>query len=718
MALDLPPVPPAGVTRAQISSALDAAAGVTLASPEAAVHLGNATTIEAVRQVVTAIRSGLLTVDAAVSAITGTTLPALADAISDKADVATVSGLTQSLQTITEQLPDFARVGQIPTTPGEVGADPAGAAAAVQSLLTAGYATTTSVSDGLAGKVNVGTYNGRQTAIDTALSARPTVTEADARYATASALATAISDRLTQAAADARYATPTAVTAALAGKLDLSSLAIDPADPNVLTVTLLTSVAGPDPTTDDPDVPVVTPPTSGGAIDALMPHPYYTPRNYSITTAGVTTSTADPYQPFDVDRPPSASGVPTGYLAAPSLYGYPDETNTGVPAGTTLTAVTGEIKLARGGVTINGTFTARPTGGAGPITVGPITLYSLDGGLTATIPNSGGWSLPFHNVIDGIATDNLLWQQGNTNTLIKRSLLNGNGRSFGAFHNNSAGLAASFGNGSGDGAGAGFAYIVDSRLVGGAGAAQGTVRGGRYYLLRCNISGGADQLEPSSNAHGDFLYLHGNRRVETYHNDAIQIASSVPEPALAAHFGGWSNRFRRITGLSYGEKVAGQWLQFGDITNDVANVLVQDCLAFGGQYMFGFGFGKYRDGFGAAADGTPITKLSPLTGQQETHLWVKNIFIDGIRLGRKAADGFPGGGNSGITKVPGYGITAKKDSTPELSGAYGDPPPVSRRAVTWDDTSTTAWPDFGRADWETAVAPAEGLDFTHYTPGA
>lgn len=500
----------------------------------------------------------------------------------------------------------------------------------------------------------------------------------------------------------------------LAEKLGLSQVRVAADDPGVLELIIATSAPEPQPDPDpsNPDDPTPPPPTTGDPVDALLPHPYMTPRNYTAAlVGGGTEALADPYQPFAYDRPPSKAGVPVGRLAAPAAYDYPDETNTGPVTGTVLKRITGgTISVTDAGATLPGQSIARPAAGQPPVTLGPVTLYPLANPLLVTdpkvihIPN-----FPFATVFDGALTNNTLTNTGRGNILGRNCILDGNGRRGGPLLNKPTGTSA-------DMASWGFMVLSQCRVHGGGNAeAAVTADSIRIYFHRCNVTGGADIFQPKHNVYVDFCYGHGTRRVETRHQDAIQLVRMLPSASISPYFGGWAGRVRRSTLLSYGEKVGSQWMQFGATQDEVANFLLQDVIGAGGQYMFGYAFANY-DSIANDANGNPITKQSVITGQPETYWPVRNIFIENIRLGRKAADGFPGCGSNG-GKSPAYGVTATRTSSPYFSGLHGNPPPVSQRGIVWDDTGEQALFDAGRTDWAAAAA-TEGLDFTPYTPGA
>lgn len=254
MALTLPAVPTAGPTRADVIAALNPAdPSVDIDDPAPRLIAGMADFDQALLLVVAAIRSGLLQLESVVGAVgsgnldaINTQLSSLQSQVSDKASVASVTTLAQSVAQVVSGLGDYARVGQIPTTPGEVGADPAGSSAAVRALLTGGtYATATNLSDGLAGKINVSTFNAKMTSLDATDAAA--VTAIAAKYAKPSTgipetdLAQAVRDKLTAAPSGAgQYITtdPDDADNLVISTASGSPFQLDPNDSDVLVVTL------------------------------------------------------------------------------------------------------------------------------------------------------------------------------------------------------------------------------------------------------------------------------------------------------------------------------------------------------------------------------------------------------------------------------------------------------------------------------------------------
>ena len=184
----------------------------------------------------------------------------------------------------------------------------------------------------------------------------------------------------------------------------------------------------------------VSPPASdiGPAIEGL-PHPYYTPRTYTVD--GVS-GTPDPYQPFPNERlPVNAQGVVEGVLASPSRYGYPDETNTGIPLNYPLLSVDGQINITWDGVTItkNGqsTKTLRPSTNQPPVIVGPITLYPNGNKQQLVDDKVPGRPLPFsyNTLIDGAWTNSIITNDQPNHVLIRNSVLNGTDKQYGAIFN-------------------------------------------------------------------------------------------------------------------------------------------------------------------------------------------------------------------------------------------------------------------------------------------
>jgi hypothetical protein len=446
----------------------------------------------------------------------------------------------------------------------------------------------------------------------------------------------------------------------------------------------------PDP--EDPvEPPVVTPP-AGTPIDALMPI-YLTPR------AG------DPYSPPVIDRPPSLNGVPVGYLAAPSLYGYPDETNTGLAVNNIAIASlplapAGTLQFTRSGLNLGGVFYPRPTSGSSTPTPG-VTMYPLAGNVM-----SGQHFAPVHQVIDHLHTQGPIYQWGDTNTLIKDCLVDGVSSAYGAVRNRTSGNSASQGNATGDGVNAGYMIVTNSRLHGGPNA-EATVQGNRWYVNHCNITGGCDIHEPGSSCYSIFNYGHGLKLVGAYHNDFAQVIQSTNDPLIAPRFGGWSTIVHRCTGLSYGEKNGAQWLMLGEQQRDSDRVLVSQNLGYGGVTQVHGGLGKYANGYGTDSTGAPITQYSSITGLMETHPWTRALVIRDNRFGRRSSDNpYPGGGYSRLQKIPEQ-VTSPSFDDYKFIGKYGEAPPYTAFNNVWDDSGVLAIPNIGHG---TAEATANGFD--------
>jgi hypothetical protein len=103
----------------------------------------------------------------------------------------------------------------------------------------------------------------------------------------------------------------------------------------------------------------------GGGIAVLLTHGDAAPTNAQgsdptptgpaapsgpVTPTGTTTSPT----PKTTATGPVALPAPGGCLPAPSRCGFPDATNTGVPAGTRLTARNGDMKVTQAGTVIDG----------------------------------------------------------------------------------------------------------------------------------------------------------------------------------------------------------------------------------------------------------------------------------------------------------------------------------------------------------------------------
>jgi hypothetical protein len=466
--------------------------------------------------------------------------------------------------------------------------------------------------------------------------------------------------------------------------------------------------------TPDSDTPTTDGGSGGGSnpggstggptpTQPLLPPPVYPQISLAALAPYYTQASDDPYVVPTNDRPPSDKGELIGWLAAPSTHGYPDETNTGVPAGTTLVPC-GQIVIWDDFVLIGGVRHNRPSSGS--TVVGPVTIYPK----TAAISHTDS-KLPINTLIDSADCSGGVQNAGGGNALIRRSRIIGNSGAIGALNSVGQGGNGTLGY-------AAFVTVVDSRLH--ATTGEQCVKGRNYYLLRCNISGAADGLSTASNAHVDFCYLHGRLTVGTYHRDAAQILNSSPSSVLSPLFGGWAARMRKVTLLAYGETTGNAVLQIGDVQADINKVLFQDALVFGGNYSFNVNWNQYENGYGTNADGTLKFKQSSVTGQQETHPFIRDVFIERVRLGRKSGDGVAGGGTGGNQPVPRYSASADGAYITEFrkyanGGLYGELPPISCRDWVWDaDNAPVSNLPFGVADWA-ARAIESGLDFTPYS---
>lgn len=197
-------------------------------------------------------------------------------------------------------------------------------------------------------------------------------------------------------------------------------------------------------------------PAESGAPGASPPPPPISPPP-STTTTTTTTTPANP-------------GTQKNCINVPSACGYPDQTNSGVPAGTPLTARTGNIVVSTPGATISGISL---TGGDIEVTANNVTIKNV------SVTNGGQDSSDIH--IDS----------GVTGTTIQDSTLSGTG----------SGIAYAVSNGGGSpNTGTGLYMTNCAECWNGNGTLQDS-----YALVSANISG----------AHYEAVYVPGGTTTPT-----------------------------------------------------------------------------------------------------------------------------------------------------------------------------------------------------------
>jgi hypothetical protein len=142
----------------------------------------------------------------------------------------------------------------------------------------------------------------------------------------------------------------------------------------------------PQPTVRNPDQP---PPRHAGS--AVLAVPITVPATSAAGRSGPTPI------PTPAPTPAPTAGVQTNCINVPSACGYPDATNTGVPAGTPLTARSGDYIITTPGTVINGwALTGYIEINANNVTVenSDITVNGTQAGCSSPCGGHGIWTAP------------------------------------------------------------------------------------------------------------------------------------------------------------------------------------------------------------------------------------------------------------------------------------------------------------------------------------
>jgi hypothetical protein len=243
--------------------------------------------------------------------------------------------------------------------------------------------------------------------------------------------------------------------------------------------------------------------------------------------------TSAPSATLAVANTPSATE--TGYkcLLAPSLCGYPDETNTGVPAGVTLTLS------------------------------GPINVTPKDANATTIIENKD---------IKG----SIVIKKGHV--IIRNSRIDNTGPD----GNKVAAIRLYDGT---------TATVEDTDID--AGDAALAIGYRNYTLKRVDIKGGSDALRADGGVTVTDSYIHDLNRQPESHNDILQTLSG--SNVTIRHNTLMPFKAEPGTCGAEGDPMNAAY-QFGSFNGNLSNVLVENNLVNGGNYTFNANWKKVDDG--------------------------------------------------------------------------------------------------------------------------